>query len=685
MVDYMVIKDFTDYIRDDMLHKNMERASYGIKCLEEICRNVLYSLNTYLTGEKIPQEVTRYVTSPVNIPGSFMIGRAINPVTKEEKIRPLFFTGYGHFDQIIKDIPKMKSYGVDILQTEIGPWHTVTGPDEINISAIEKLENILVEAGKNNVRVDVLLAPHYFPEWALQKYPYLRENTGSFIAYNILEPEAKKIIEIHITEVIKRIKDYPALNSVCLSNEPVFSTAKNFKLSNKEAVVNLLWQQFLTDTHNTIDALNNVYKTGYRSFEAVPMPKDIEATPQFFDWMTFNDKVFGGWHEWLAEIIHNITPDIPVHAKIMDAVLSPTGWKTSLQWGIDPEYFAQFSQLNGNDANNYIFRSDASIVSKIKWYDFLMSIKKMPVYNSEDHIIEDRSQEYIPEQVSHTRTDIWQGAIHGRAATTIWVWERTHIKNSDFAGSILHRPDVVSVVGKTNLDLNRLAYEVTALQNEPAQTAILYSNPSRVYDEDYLPTVDKVYKGLIFNGIKPAFITERQLAAEDFKNYKTIIVPAARHINPDTLYGIKNFIAAGNNVVLTGEGCLSRDFYGRNITNPERDFIMENSTLLKDGKSLTEMETWNSIRDFFYKDNFVRITLKDNSTGEPVHGVEWLSTEYNGNLLINICNYEWGNSKTVCVFLDGNPVENAIELISGSIVNGSNLELAPYTPILLLH
>jgi len=569
----------------------------------------------------------------------------------------------------------MTGCGVDILQTEIGP-RRVVNPDGINYAEIEKIENILRDAEKNNVRVDVLLSPHYFPDWAFKKYPYLREKTDNFIAYNIYEPEAKKIIEAHISSVMDRIKDYTSLNSVCITNEPIFSSMKNFSVRNKNSAVNVMWRQFLIDTHGNIEALNKIYKNRYSNFDTVLMPKNIEATPQFYDWMTFNDKVFGDWHEWMAEFVRNA--GVPVHSKVMNGFLSAAAGKSSLTWGVDPQRFAEFSQLNGNDSYNLLFNRDGDIGSKMKWYDFLTSLKKMPVFNSEDHIIADRSGDYIPQQVRHVRSDLWQGAVHGRAASTIWVWERTHEKNSDFAGSVLHRPDVVSIIGKTNLDLNRLAYEVTALQNEPVHAAILYSNPARVYDDGYIRALSDVYTAMTYNGTKAGFITEKQLASGGFGGYRVIFIPEAIHCMPETLGAIRRFINTGGKAVIIDESSLSRDHYDRDITDADRAFIMENSTMLKISADYTE-----TIRTILTGAGLCAVTLRDSITDAPVYGVEWLSAIYKGKPLINLCNYEWGENKSISIFINNRPAGNAVELITGEAVNTAGFELPPFTPVLL--
>jgi hypothetical protein len=66
---------------------------------------------------------------------------------------------------------------------------------------------------------------------------------------------------------------------------------------------------------------------------------------------------------------------------------------------------------------------------KTAWYDFMGDVKDAPIFNSEDHIIGDRSKLYSDKEnawlAAFVGADMWQGAIHGRDASTIWVWERS--------------------------------------------------------------------------------------------------------------------------------------------------------------------------------------------------------------------------------------------------------------------
>ena len=78
----------------------------------------------------------------------------------------------------------------------------------------------------------------------------------------------------------------------------------------------------------------------------------------------------------------------------------------------------------------------------------------------------------------------------------------------------MHRPECAEIVGVTGYDLNRAAYEMTAIQQAPAQVLMLQSVTSQTLDfGNGLDTGRKLYTALSFTGLKIGFVTERQLEA----------------------------------------------------------------------------------------------------------------------------------------------------------------------------
>jgi len=162
-------------------------------------------------------------------------------------------------------------------------------------------------AHKHNIQVDVIVGVHYFPniipDWQLPK-------VIGWPGENINNPEVLKIIEAFITGVVKAVKDHPALHSICLMNEPKYSTGRNAEIFSAD------WIAYIRGLYqNDITVLNAFYGTEYTSFEEVPLTDENINEVMYYDYIRFNAKVFGGWHEWMAGIVKRIAPEIKVHKK----------------------------------------------------------------------------------------------------------------------------------------------------------------------------------------------------------------------------------------------------------------------------------------------------------------------------------------------------------------------------------
>lgn len=834
-VDIAVIEKFIPYGKEDVQKGRLDQAQYVVEQLDRLYRETKNRLESYLSGAATPLTAPRYVTGQTLLDGYSFIGQTVN-AQGEQQTGPVFFTGYGHFNQIRKDVSQMSSFGTNILQVETGPNKVLLAPDSLvgwskgiwgeadvtfsydtqyvqegsrsvkitnhtpkspnvygtiwqripvkpdteyiislwvkgdnvnnawfgtftsrrsipggtydwqqvthtyksgaaetaidlrilsenvtdalymdNISMVEKgtslnlaaypgfeeegtsakedyiispaaihndIQKVLQDAADHNQAVSLLLSPHYFPAFLLEKYPEMKSNNTGFIKYNFNHPKAREAVEDFLRAVIPLVKDYPSLHNLVLSNEPVF-------MSYKDPVFAADWQQYLTGLYESIDQLNAVYGTGYADFTQVALPAAEERTPLYYDWINFNDQLFGGWHQWMAELIHELAPDIPLNVKIMAGALSKEQLaKSPLSWGVDPEQISGLSQLNGLDAWNFLYNEGTTIIQKLKFYDLLASFKEAPVINTEDHIIPDRDTRFVPEQVPHVRNDIWQGAVHGRSASVIWVWERTDDAASDLAGSILNRPDVVSAIGKTALDLNRLAAQVTAFQQAPYETAILYSKASNLYRPAYLDAVDRAYTALSYSGQKVGFISEKQILEGRLGGLKLLVVPDSRYVDAETLDHIKSYLDQGGSVVIMGEQALQYDAHQRPLDAVIRSDALARATVIPVSGTDNAMSspTARALKEQLLPVlaglNLLQAEIVDAATEQPVMDVEWRLAEHEGRLLLNVSNYSW-TSKTVQVRLQGQPVEDAHDLIGAKHMPIAQLELAPFTPLLL--
>ncbi|OUS67936.1 hypothetical protein B1748_35205 [Paenibacillus sp. MY03] len=683
-VNYTVVSQFIPYVMEDIEAGLYERASYQLGEMERLYEEALEDVQAYLAGTKQPKPVNRYITGDIEIDRTSFIADTKGAYADDKVRKEVFFTGYGHFEQVRKDIPNFFDYGANIIQVEVGPsyvmkpphaiphwdvgssgqieakavkdrevkhsnssgalrisnqttlspqtylrlqqnvtikpnteytieawvkgknvqedavwfpggpgwmdrqyfpsgdydWtkvsHTYTSGEEEQFSFVILTENLtenlwiddlrmyetndssevnvlqnpsfddqdlvdlgreeyagelsymyndilptLQRAAENNVAVNLLLSPHYFPDFLFKLWPDIASsNDNPFLRYTIYDDRAKQFIKDYLRLVVPLLKDSPALHSITLSNEGVYQSYRDE--ANKP-----LWQNYLQKQYDVIADLNAVHGTNYTDFGQIPLPTGVSRTPAFYDWVQFNNDQFSGWHQWMADIIHEIMPDIPVNAKIMNGTLNHINNWT---WGVDAEQFSEFTQINGNDNANVYLNPENGFTYELKFYDLQTSLKEAPVFNSENHLIKDGEDRYIPQLAKHVRTSLWQGAIHGMSATTMWVWERTYEQNSDFKGSVMHRPDAAAIVGQTGLDLNRLSGEVTAFQQEKPDAAILYSVPSLIYSASYPNSLESAYEAISYNGLRVGFASENQIKNNGLDDLKVLFVPEATHI-----------------------------------------------------------------------------------------------------------------------------------------------------------
>ena len=483
---------------------------------------------------------------------------------------PVQFVGVGHFNQVRSDIEKLTGYGQNIIQIEFGPRSVVTGPEKISTGAIESFLAILDRAAAAGVAVNLLISPHYFPDWAYEKWPHLRDAGGGFLKVDIHAPEARQVYEKFLRTVIPRLRHHPALHSICLSNEPVFTDAE------KSRFVRERWHDWLEQRHGTIAELNRRWNSDHADFASIPVPSaEFESSPLVYDFVCFNQESFAAFHGWMASIIREMAPDIPLHAKIM--ICANFARHAHGPWSVSPELFATLSDYNGNDAWKYPRKEGpwaSAWQDENMGYDFQRSVADEPVFNSENHLIPDRTFDHVP--ASHISNVFWQGAVHGQSATTTWVWERTYSAKHNFAGSILHRPQCVEAMGRTGLDLMRLSKEVTMLQKAPIQIALLWSPASLVAGQEYLNMLKQAYEAWNFCGVRVGFVTERQLAAcaetgvlpGPLSTARLVVATGVSRTPESTIAALAKYQERGGKVLLIGP-CFAEDEYGatREIAN----------------------------------------------------------------------------------------------------------------------
>lgn len=683
-VDYEKIKYETILLFQDFMKQDLENGftiwfGYNYDCLVQLHKEAKENLTAYLDGTKTPFLVPHYETSDAEADGLVLTAMTDTNGVKER--RPVFFVGYGHFNY---DSEVISSVGGNIMQVgDHLPATLKAGTNgevyQIQKSGYQSVINLLQQAEETNVKIDYLFGLNRFPPAVFNAYPETKTGTK----FNMLHSKVREAIKFCVDEMIPDLIQYQSLNSICIYNEPSFN-ATNF-----DECYQPYWAAYLAEMYKgDIALLNETYQSSYESFIDVERPEEVEATPRYWDYQNFNNIVFTDLVEYTAECIHKIKPDLPVHVKMRPLSAETDGAKRIfLDYGADIEKLAEVTEINGCDAHAYYNNSSWCLPEKLEMYDMLAGIKTAPIFNTEDHIIGDINQYFGYEQADHVEGDLWQGAIHGRAASIIWWWRRDYDPTNLSYGMWLNRPDCVEAVGRTQLDLNRLSYEVAAFANKKPDFAVLYSVTSRVYKPGMMNAMFNVYKSLLCNGQKVKFVGDT--TTDEIFDYKTLFIPYSTHVPGEVVENVHQYVKKGGKVILTGKECLKYDEHN-NLNDEEKvKYILNNSAVIdcetegvafsaEDSSKIKEA-VFSAVSDSGLKD----IELIDADTGLPVENVEYCAVDYDGRTLVNLCSYNtWGEDKKIKIFYKGREVVNSVDLRKNEKL-GSVITAKPELPVLL--
>lgn len=540
----------------------------------------------------------------------------------------------------------------------------------------EKMNYIINEYYNQGVAVN-LNGPGYLEgdvlKMFMEKDPLYRNSINAFYSH----PLWIEYAIYFFTEFLKRV-DVDKIFSLTLANEPNHRANTEFHKP--------MWSDYLKEKYNNdLSALNLCHGAEYESFDVVPFPITTNDTTNLFnDWMHFNNKLLVDYWVILREEVRKVAPNLNCQTKIMEYVFK--GDKR-LNYGNDYELWSDLFEINGCDSYSYKDLPNYPIVSRLEWYDFLTSNKDVPVCDTELHVMPDGIIYSYDEKLrNYTLADYWQCSIHKLGGTTLWLMDRgvdtfrmQHIFEST---NFTLMPELYAAVLKSHNDLQRLAKEITALQNRKADAAILFSHnaiqKNIMYTNDlhvtYTNILNKGEKVFIMNETRPELIIENGI--------KVLFLPGATHVRPSTADAIKKFIEQGGMVVMT-EDDLKYDEHDNPLNSETVDYIHKNAHIIKPLEGEKSADMWERMVKYGVdKLNLAEIKICYADSGEEIKNSEFEYTSYNGKTILNICNYDWDTSKEINVYYQGQKITNFKELITGNKY-GENIMLEPYVPILL--
>jgi hypothetical protein len=293
-------------------------------------------------------------------------------------------------------------------------------------------------------------------------------------------------------------------------------------------------------------------------------------------------------------------------------------------------------------------------------------MKEAPIFNSENHMFNESTLTSAPPQ--HIRAALVQEAVHGQSATTCWVWQRSTPGDLSYTS----RPLCANAVAIANLDMNRAAKEITALQQAPEQVTILSSVSALVWDTTpftvgkssyyYDDFAMRVYGGLTFCRVRTGYINERQLEAGILPKTNVLIVPFTKYLTNAAFLTLKNY--KGHIIYLGSANLLCYDEYGKT-----RDGTLANVVTIPMSMNtgmgtihsnlLPKLISWGCVPKY---------DLVDSSGSILTRGIELREADVSDGTIVDVCDYIY-DPITVKLVHNGQNV-TATDVLTGEKVTG---------------
>jgi hypothetical protein len=112
-----VLEQFIPLARQDAEGADAKRAGFAVKDFQRTLDKSIAEMKAYLQQPSLAPNARRFQTGRVEVRGLSFIANRTDAHGHRDR-GPVFFCGYGHFDQVRKDMPRWPGYGVNVIQME---------------------------------------------------------------------------------------------------------------------------------------------------------------------------------------------------------------------------------------------------------------------------------------------------------------------------------------------------------------------------------------------------------------------------------------------------------------------------------------------------------------------------------------------------------------------------------------
>ncbi|MFG0249428.1 MAG: beta-galactosidase [Phycisphaeraceae bacterium JB051] len=651
-----VIERGLAYRLEDIKYENDALAGYATDALMQLMTEEKARLQAILDGHAKPVDSPRLdVTQPPVRNGSHLQGQVRWVDGRVEK-RPVMLFGFGHFHEMRRDIDWLASLGCNFVQTEIGPRYLRPAADRWDSGVSLHYRDFIKHAYKQGVLVDMLLSPHYFPQWALDANPDWFVHLGGFLRIAINQPGVNELLRSTQNRMFEEWGELPGLWSVCLSNEPVA-----FKWAD-DPDTQSLWIAYLKQTYGEVQAMNQAWGTDYQDWSQVkcylePPTLPFPAEPELYDWMQFNNQRFTHWHAMLNNNVHSAAKSSLTHIKMMTRHYK----QYDLMQAVDLDQMTQLTDLAGKDGGLYPRYLPLPVDEQISHPQKLFLTNKLmsqasdkPMLNTENHLLRDRgTNPILPNAV---RSSFWLQALSGLDASTAWCWgRRDNNKHQLFLGLFSYRPGAMEQYMRTGLDLMRLMPVVQAMADQAPRIALVHSPTSLLRNADVMDLEFEVCNQLLQTGVAFTAISEQEFAAGNIPDsVELVILPQTSHAPDAFVQRLETWAKNGfhhNKAVLgLGKGILQYDPYCKRRRSSKLDF-MQDTAVIYQNVYRVDLEKLSGTLHATLEQQRIKPQYQfvDKQTQKPVPGIVSSVADVDGQRWISAVNI-WGMPRElICI------------------------------------
>ncbi|MHA7282676.1 beta-galactosidase [Arthrobacter sp. TMS2-4] len=456
-----------------------------------------------------------------------------------------------------EDVRLMREAGVNVVSLAIFSWARLQPErDTWNFDWLDEVIDLL---HANGIAVDLATATASPPPWLATEHPEILPVTqdgstlwpGARQHWRPTSPVFREHALKLVTAMAERYRDHPAVCAWHISNE--LGCHNIYDYSDDAARAFRTW---LTDRYGSINALNDAWGTDfwsqrYTRFEQILPPRQAASHPnptQQLDFKRFSSDALKQYLREERDILHRITPDIPVTTNFMvmgeSKGMDYADWAAEVDFVANDHYFVPGPQAV--DELSFSANLTGNIAGGKPW--FLMehstsAVNWQPVNT--------------PKKSGALRRDSLTHVAHGADAVCYFQWRQSKAGAEKFHSAMVPHAGEDSPIFRDVVALGRELgglSDVVGSRRRQAPAAILFDWDSWWASEQDSHPSDRLrykqealdwYSAFLALGIRADVVP----SAADLTGYGLVVAPVL-HVVPAALKArLEDYVTGGGHLV----------------------------------------------------------------------------------------------------------------------------------------